>query len=272
MEPREVEPSTSRPVSGRGVVSILGRSTWRTRRTRWARRRGRGIGGRRRRGGDPRGARARLGRGAARCRRARRARRDAPLDRARHGRGRPRPVPGHQARHRAGDRRRLLLRLRAARPLTPDDLASIEARMRESVAADHPFVRKEVRVRRRPGGRRGQRPVLQGRDPRRPRRARRRRPGRRRPSITFYEHGPFSDLCKGPHVAATGKIGPFKLLSVAGAYWRGDAKRPALQRIYGTVWPDQDGAGRSSCGAAPRRRSATTAGSACSSTCSASTT
>ena len=44
----------------------------------------------------------------------------------------------------------------------------------------------------------------------------------------------------GPHVASTGKIGPFKLLSVAGAYWRGDAKRPALQRIYGTVWADQE--------------------------------
>jgi threonyl-tRNA synthetase len=56
------------------------------------------------------------------------------------------------------------------------------------------------------------------------------------PAITFYEHGPFSDLCRGPHLASTGRIGPFKLLSVAGAYWRGDEKRPMLQRIYGTVW------------------------------------
>src|SRR6185503_8056443 len=45
-----------------------------------------------------------------------------------------------------------------------------------------------------------------------------------------------SDLCRGPHVASTGRIGSFKLLSVAGAYWRGDEKRPMLQRIYGTVW------------------------------------
>ena len=67
--------------------------------------------------------------------------------------------------------------------------------------------------------------------------ARRRRRCRRR---RFYEHGPFIDLCKGPHVASTGKIGPFKLLAVAGAYWRGDEKRPMLQRIYGTVWATQE--------------------------------
>jgi threonyl-tRNA synthetase len=60
------------------------------------------------------------------------------------------------------------------------------------------------------------------------------------PPTSVYEHGSFVDLCKGPHVASTGKIGPFKLLAVAGAYWRGDAKRPMLQRIYGTVWPTQE--------------------------------
>jgi threonyl-tRNA synthetase len=48
------------------------------------------------------------------------------------------------------------------------------------------------------------------------------------------------DLCKGPHVASTGAVGPFKLLAVAGAYWRGDERRPMLQRIYGTVWPNQE--------------------------------
>ena len=58
--------------------------------------------------------------------------------------------------------------------------------------------------------------------------------------ISFYRHGSFSDLCRGPHVEATGRIGPFKLLSSAGAYWRGDEKRPMLQRIYGTVWETQD--------------------------------
>jgi threonyl-tRNA synthetase len=57
--------------------------------------------------------------------------------------------------------------------------------------------------------------------------------------ITTYQQGAFLDLCRGPHVADTSEIGPFKLLSVAGAYWRGDEKRPMLQRIYGTAWPSQ---------------------------------
>ena len=58
--------------------------------------------------------------------------------------------------------------------------------------------------------------------------------------VSVYEHGPFIDLCQGPHVASTGKIGPFKLLAVSGAYWRGDENRPTLQRIYGTVWQTQE--------------------------------
>src|SRR5215207_9651529 len=58
--------------------------------------------------------------------------------------------------------------------------------------------------------------------------------------ITTYQQGEFLDLCRGPHVPSTGEIGPFKLLSIAGAYWRGDEKRPMLQRIYGTAWPTQD--------------------------------
>ena len=56
----------------------------------------------------------------------------------------------------------------------------------------------------------------------------------------IYEQGPFLDLCRGPHVANTGEIGPIKLLRVAGAYWRGDEKRPMLQRIYGTAWFTQE--------------------------------
>ena len=59
-------------------------------------------------------------------------------------------------------------------------------------------------------------------------------------TITTYQQGTFLDLCKGPHVESTGKIGAFKLLSIAGAYWRGDEKRPMLQRIYGTAWPTQE--------------------------------
>ncbi|CAI8054840.1 Threonine--tRNA ligase [Geodia barretti] len=59
-------------------------------------------------------------------------------------------------------------------------------------------------------------------------------------AISTYKHGAFEDLCAGPHVESTGKIPAFKLLSVAGAYWRGDEKRPMLQRIYGTAFESQD--------------------------------
>ena len=55
-------------------------------------------------------------------------------------------------------------------------------------------------------------------------------------TISTYQHGEFRDLCRGPHVAGTGAVGTYKLLTVAGAYWRGDEKRPMLQRIYGTAW------------------------------------
>lgn len=57
--------------------------------------------------------------------------------------------------------------------------------------------------------------------------------------VTIYETGTFWDLCKGPHVSTTGDIGPFKLLSVAGAYWKGDEKNPMLTRIYGTAFVSQ---------------------------------
>ena len=125
------------------------------------------------------------------------------------------------------------------RPLTPDDLGAIEERMAASVAADHPFVRREL-------------PFDEGRaffDERsQPFKveilddlaAKAKAAGSPIPATSVYEHGPFIDLCKGPHVASTGKIGPFKLLAVSGAYWRGDEKRPALQRIYGTVWPSHE--------------------------------
>ena len=125
------------------------------------------------------------------------------------------------------------------RPLTPADLAAIEERMAASIAADHPFVRREL-------------PPEEGRaffaERQQPFKieilddlaAKSKAEGTPMPPTTLYEHGPFVDLCKGPHVASTGKIGPFKLLAVSGAYWRGDQKRPALQRIYGTVWPTQD--------------------------------
>jgi threonyl-tRNA synthetase len=124
------------------------------------------------------------------------------------------------------------------RTLTPDDLEAIEARMRESVAADHRFERKEIPF---DDGRaavegQGQAYKVEILDDLASKAA---AAGEGSPSISFYEHGPFSDLCRGPHVTSTGRIGPFKLLSVASAYWRGDETRPMLQRIYGTVWQDQ---------------------------------
>jgi threonyl-tRNA synthetase len=58
-------------------------------------------------------------------------------------------------------------------------------------------------------------------------------------TVTFYTHGDFKDMCRGPHVPSTGKIKAFKLLSVAGAYWRGDEKNKMLQRIYGVSFPEK---------------------------------
>jgi len=56
-------------------------------------------------------------------------------------------------------------------------------------------------------------------------------------TVTFYQQGDFIDLCRGPHLPSTGKLGhAFKLMKVAGAYWRGDSTRPMLQRVYGTAW------------------------------------
>ena len=125
------------------------------------------------------------------------------------------------------------------RPLTPDDLAAVEAGMQASIAADHPFVRKEFafEIGRAFFEAHGQPFKVEILDDLAKRAVESDTP---LPPISTYEHGSFVDLCKGPHVASTGAIGPFKLLSVAGAYWRGSEKRPMLQRIYGTVWSTQE--------------------------------
>ncbi len=125
------------------------------------------------------------------------------------------------------------------RPLTPDDLEAIEARMRASIAADHPFVRREVPFDegRAIEEREGQPFKVEILDDLARRAA---ETGEPMPPVSFYEHGPFRDLCRGPHVESTGQIGPFKLLAVSGAYWRGDQSRESLQRIYGTVWETQE--------------------------------
>ena len=58
-------------------------------------------------------------------------------------------------------------------------------------------------------------------------------------SVSFYRQGEFIDLCRGPHIPHAGKVGAFKLLSIAGAYWKNDAKREVLQRLYGTAFFEQ---------------------------------
>jgi len=125
------------------------------------------------------------------------------------------------------------------RPLTPEDLEEIETRMREIIAEGHDFVYQEV----------DEKEALQvfadqpyklelidgilsaGTDEYC-------EPLEEAPRLSIYESGPFVDLCRGPHVSNTREINPdaIKLLSVAGAYWRGDESRPMLQRIYGTAW------------------------------------
>ena len=129
------------------------------------------------------------------------------------------------------------------RPLTPEDLEKIEARMREVIAEDHPFVRRVVSPEEARALFRDQPYKLelidsilqQGTD----------EYGERadgNTELTTYRHDAFEDLCRGPHLERTGQIpvDGFKLLSVAGAYWRGDERRPMLQRIYGTAWPSKE--------------------------------
>ena len=117
-------------------------------------------------------------------------------------------------------------------PFTQADLEAIERKMAEIIAADLPFVRQEVS---RPEAlelfRSMNEPykveIIDGLP--------------KDQAITLYRHGEFVDLCRGPHVARTGEIKSVKLLSIAGAYWRGDEARPMLQRIYGTAFAsDQD--------------------------------
>ncbi len=125
------------------------------------------------------------------------------------------------------------------RALTPDDLSRIEERMAASVAADHRFVRDEMphEEGRRFFEERGQPYKVEIIDDL----AKVARDGGREPArVSTFQHGPFIDLCRGPHVESTARIGPFKLLTVAGAYWRGREDRPMLQRIYGTVWSTQE--------------------------------
>jgi threonyl-tRNA synthetase len=117
-------------------------------------------------------------------------------------------------------------------PFTPEDFAPIEAKMREIIAADRPFTR-EVWSRqdvRRVFEEKGEAfkvelvdAIPEGQD------------------LKIYRQGDWYDLCRGPHMTSTGKVGTaFKLMKVAGAYWRGDSNNPMLTRIYGTAWASQE--------------------------------
>lgn len=118
------------------------------------------------------------------------------------------------------------------RPLTPEDLRVLEERMAQIVKQDAPFVQSSMpsEEARRFFEERGQPYKVELIEDLR-------KAGEER--VGIYQQNSFIDLCRGPHVESTGKIGPFKLLNVAGAYWRGDEHRPMLQRIYGTAFPTE---------------------------------
>ncbi len=115
------------------------------------------------------------------------------------------------------------------RPFTPEDLEAIESRMRDVSARDYPFQREVV-----------DRATANRRFADDPLKLERIAELGDDEVISTYADGPFTDLCRGPHVPSTGRIKHFKLLSTAGAYWRGDEKRQMLQRIYGTAWFRKD--------------------------------
>ncbi len=125
------------------------------------------------------------------------------------------------------------------RPLTPEDLEEVEARMREIIKANSPFIREEVSADQAREIFDDQPYKLElidgleegGVDEHG-------NPVDEKPVISIYKSDAFVDLCRGPHLESTGEINPkaVKLMNVAGAYWRGDEHNPMLQRIYGTAW------------------------------------
>jgi len=115
------------------------------------------------------------------------------------------------------------------RPFTPEDLVKIEARAHEIIKADRPFKRMEMPRQEairffRDRGEFYKVDILEHIED---------------PTASLYSQGEFVDLCRGPHLPSTGRVGALKLLSAAGAYWRGDERNPMLQRIYGTSFPTQ---------------------------------
>jgi len=116
------------------------------------------------------------------------------------------------------------------RPFTPEDLEQFEARMKELAAADLPVHRRvlprdEAAAHFRAIGEHYKAEIIES------------IPGDE--EISLYGQGDWEDLCRGPHVPSTGRLGAFKLMKVAGAYWRGDSRNEMLQRVYGTAWADE---------------------------------
>jgi threonyl-tRNA synthetase len=118
-----------------------------------------------------------------------------------------------------------------ARPFTPEDLAAIEKRMAELAKLDLPVVRRvlprdEAVAYFKHIGEHYKAEIIES------------IPADQ--DVSLYSEGEFTDLCRGPHVPSTGKLKAFKLMSVAGAYWRGDQRNAMLQRIYGTAWAKKE--------------------------------
>ena len=113
-------------------------------------------------------------------------------------------------------------------PIRPSDFERIEKKMAEIIKADKPFARREMtraEAARKLAGDKYKTDNISRADS---------------DVISFYTHGDgFEDLCRGPHVPSTGKVGSSRVMSVAGAYWHGDPTQKMLQRIYGTAWPTQ---------------------------------
>jgi len=120
------------------------------------------------------------------------------------------------------------------RAFTPEDLERIEARMGEIIAAKQPFHREELsreEALKRFADQPFKTEIIEGVDE---------SEGAGGQAITVYRNDGWADLCRGPHVSDTAAIPAFKLLRIAGAYWRGDEHRPMLQRIYGTAWESRE--------------------------------
>jgi threonyl-tRNA synthetase len=129
------------------------------------------------------------------------------------------------------------------RPLTPEDLETLERRMREIISEDHVFER-EVLSAEEASSQFADQPykieLIEGLE--QGGMDEYGEPITEKPEISIYKHDTFTDLCRGPHLERTSRINPdaMKLLNVAGAYWRGDENKPMLQRIYGTAWATAD--------------------------------